>query len=263
MTNTSADARPTVAVIGGGYGGMNVAKALDEFAEVTLVEPRDAFVHNVAALRALVEPEWLPRIFFPYDRLLANGRVVRDRAVGVERRRVTLASGAELTPDFIVLATGSTYPYPAKSGTDETATADPALPRESRRARAGRERADRGRRADRARAGRRDQRSLAGEADHDPRARARDPRRALQAGASGRGAPSARGAGRRVRARGCARPPSRRARRSRSARSRSSTQGRPDDRGRHLVSLLRPRPGERLPPRRPRERAAPRRAGSR
>ena len=123
MSNASADTRPTVAVIGGGYAGGAAAKALDEFASVTLVEPRDAFVHNVAALRALVEPEWLPRIFLPYDRLLANGRVLRDRAVAVEPGRVTLASGAELTPDFIVLATGSTYPYPAKSGTDETATA--------------------------------------------------------------------------------------------------------------------------------------------
>ena len=123
MTNTSADARPAVAVIGGGYGGFSAAKALDEFARVTLIEPRDAFVHNVAALRALVEPEWLPRIFLPYDRLLANGRVVRDRAVAVEAGRVKLASGTELTPDFIVLASGSTYPYPAKSGTDDTAVA--------------------------------------------------------------------------------------------------------------------------------------------
>ena len=115
--------RPSVVVIGGGYGGSGAAKGLDEFADVTLVERRDAFVHNVAALRALVEPEWLERIFFPYDRLLANGRVLRDQAVGVDAGVVALASGAELTPDFIVLATGSTYPYPAKSGTDETATA--------------------------------------------------------------------------------------------------------------------------------------------
>ena len=86
MTNANARTRATVAVIGGGYGGTVAAKAIDEFADVTLVEPRDAFVHNVAALRALVEPEWLPRIFFPYDRLLANGRVVRDRAVGGRRR---------------------------------------------------------------------------------------------------------------------------------------------------------------------------------
>jgi len=123
MSSAETDARPAVVVIGGGYGGANAAKALDPFADVTLVEPRDAFVHNVAALRALVEPEWLQRIFLPYDRLLANGRVLRDRAVGVEPGRVSLASGIELSPDFIVLATGSTYPYPAKSGTDETAIA--------------------------------------------------------------------------------------------------------------------------------------------
>jgi NADH dehydrogenase FAD-containing subunit len=123
MSNAATDGLPTVTVVGGGYGGFNVAKALDEFADVTLVEPRDAFVHNVAALRALVEPEWLPRIFLSYDHLLANGRVVRDRAVAVDVGSVTLASGTELTPDFIVLASGSTYPYPAKSGTDETATA--------------------------------------------------------------------------------------------------------------------------------------------
>src|SRR3981189_826212 len=72
--------RPTVAVVGGGYGGVTVAKALDETMDVVLVEPRDAFMHNVAALRALVDPSWLPRIYFPYDKLLANGRVLRDRA---------------------------------------------------------------------------------------------------------------------------------------------------------------------------------------
>ncbi|HEY4349062.1 MAG TPA: FAD-dependent oxidoreductase [Gaiellaceae bacterium] len=123
MSSANADKRPAVVVIGGGYAGYSAAKALDEFADVSLIEPRDAFVHNVAALRALVDPEWLSRIFLPYDRLLANGRVVRDRAVAVEPGRVTLASGAELSAEVIVLATGSTYPYPAKTGTDETATA--------------------------------------------------------------------------------------------------------------------------------------------
>ena len=123
MSNPSADGRATVVVIGGGYGGSGAAKALDELVDVTLVEPRDAFVHNVAALRALVEPEWLARVFYPYDRLLSNGRVVRDRAVAVEPGRVELASGDVLTPDFVVIATGSTYPYPAKSGTDETSAA--------------------------------------------------------------------------------------------------------------------------------------------
>jgi NADH dehydrogenase FAD-containing subunit len=123
MTDAGATRRAVVVVIGGGYGGYAAAQALDEAADVTLVERRDAFVHNVAALRALVDREWLPRIFLPYDRLLTNGRIVHDRAVAVDSRRVELASGAELTPDYLVLATGSTYPFPAKTHTDETAEA--------------------------------------------------------------------------------------------------------------------------------------------
>src|SRR5207249_2751451 len=89
----------------------------------TLVERKDAFVHNVAALRALVAPDWLPRIFFPYDRLLQHGQVVRDRVVHAEPKSVTLASGARIQADYLVLATGSTYPFPAKLDTDSTAEA--------------------------------------------------------------------------------------------------------------------------------------------
>jgi NADH dehydrogenase FAD-containing subunit len=116
-------ARPTVVVIGGGYGGISVAKSLDEVADVILVEPKDAFVHNVAALRALADPSWLPKIFIAYDGLLARGRVAADRAVKVDAGRVTLASGEEIEADYIVLATGSEYPFPAKSDLDVTADA--------------------------------------------------------------------------------------------------------------------------------------------
>jgi NADH dehydrogenase FAD-containing subunit len=119
--NQEVQRRPTVVVIGGGYGGVNVAKALDADAgvEVALVEPKDAFVHNIGALRALVDPAFLPNIFFPYDGLLANGRVVRDRAVEVSAQSVVLASGETIAADYIVLATGSTYPFPAKSNTHD------------------------------------------------------------------------------------------------------------------------------------------------
>jgi apoptosis-inducing factor 2 len=121
--STSSQAKPTVAVIGGGYGGINAAKLLDDVADVTLIEPRDSFEHNVASLRALADPSWLPRIFLPYHHLLAHGRVVRDRAVKVETGQVTLGSGETVDADYIVLATGSTYPFPAKSGAETAAEA--------------------------------------------------------------------------------------------------------------------------------------------
>jgi NADH dehydrogenase FAD-containing subunit len=116
-------ARASVVVIGGGYGGTKAAKALDDVADVTLVDPTEAFVHNIAAWRALVDPEWLERIFFPYEHLLARGRFLRDRAVAVDGRRVTLASGAVLEPDYLVLATGSAYPFPAKTEEPDIASA--------------------------------------------------------------------------------------------------------------------------------------------
>ena len=114
----SASAPPRVVVVGGGYAGITVAKALDEEADVVLVEPRDTFVHHIGALRALVDPDFAPTIFMSLDRLLANGRVVHERATRVDSDRVALASGEELAADYVVLATGSRYPYPAKPETE-------------------------------------------------------------------------------------------------------------------------------------------------
>src|ERR1700724_728270 len=120
MNETNQAAKPTVLVVGGGYGGITVAKALDDTSNVVLVEPKDAFMHNIAALRALVDPSWLPKIFLPYDGLLSHGRVVRDRAVVVDPHRVVTASGEEIAADYVVLASGSRYPFPAKTDLVDT-----------------------------------------------------------------------------------------------------------------------------------------------
>ncbi|CAO5189711.1 apoptosis-inducing factor 2 [Frankia sp. AiPs1] len=113
----------TVAVVGGGYGGITAARALDDVADVVLVEPRDTFVHNVAALRGLVDPGWIDRLFLPYDQLLARGRVARDLATGVDAQGITLGSGERIAADYLVLATGSTYPFPAKVDVHDSALA--------------------------------------------------------------------------------------------------------------------------------------------
>ena len=113
----------TVAVVGGGYGGAPAAKALDEIADVVLIDPKDAFVHNIAALRGLVNPEWTDRVFYPYERLLRRGRVVRGRAVRVDANAVTIDSGESIAADFIVLASGSSYPFPAKMDVNDSAAA--------------------------------------------------------------------------------------------------------------------------------------------
>jgi NADH dehydrogenase FAD-containing subunit len=103
-----------IAIVGGGYAGMMLARALDDAAEVTLIEPREAFVHNVAAIRAIVEPVWLDRLILPYDRLLKHGRVLQDRAVVIEPGGLRLAGAGALEADIVVIATGSSYARPFK-----------------------------------------------------------------------------------------------------------------------------------------------------
>ncbi|MFI0406784.1 NAD(P)/FAD-dependent oxidoreductase [Actinomadura sp. 3N508] len=110
----------TVAVIGGGYGGSAVAKALDAEADVVLIEPRDAFVNAAGSLRALTRPDWAGNMFFPYDTLMARGTVIRDRAASADPGGVTLASGRRVEADYLVLASGSSYAYPAKPEADST-----------------------------------------------------------------------------------------------------------------------------------------------
>ena len=112
-----------IVVVGGGYGGTAVAQELDAAHEVVLVEPKDAFVHASATLRAVVDPAWQDRVFYPYDQLLARGRVVRDWARLVSPGRVRFSATEEVTADVVVLATGTGYPFPAKFLENRTAVA--------------------------------------------------------------------------------------------------------------------------------------------
>lgn len=103
-----------VVVVGGGYGGVSVAKALDPFFRVTLIEPKDNFVHTAGVLRSLTDAEWTDKVFFPYSKLLTNGEIITDAARKVTSTQVALSGDHTITPDFLVLATGTSYPYPAK-----------------------------------------------------------------------------------------------------------------------------------------------------
>lgn len=96
-----------IAIVGGGYLGAELAKELDGAAEVTLIEQNSHFVHSVAMIRALVQPQLLDQALLPYDRLLKRGKVLRARAVAVDGQGVTLEGGGRIEADWIVLATGS------------------------------------------------------------------------------------------------------------------------------------------------------------
>ena len=116
-----------VVVIGGGYGGITVAKGLDPVAEVILVEQKDQFVHHAAALRAAVDEVWEQAIFMPYSNVLTRGEFVHGTVSRVEGTSVHVFGREPIEADYVVLATGATYPFPAKYSSSRSVVAKARL----------------------------------------------------------------------------------------------------------------------------------------
>ena len=104
-----------IAIIGGGYLGFRLAKAMENKANVTLIEPRSHFVHSIAMARAVVEPSIFEDSLIPYDKLLKKGTWVQARAASVDDCGVTLEDGRRVDADYIVVATGSDNATPFKA----------------------------------------------------------------------------------------------------------------------------------------------------
>ncbi len=111
-----------ITIIGGGYAGTMLARELDTHANITLIEPREKWVHNVAMIRAMARPELLDEIVMPYGGLLKRGKIIRGRVASIDGHDAILEDGTVISGDMIIIATGSTYAAPFKmQGDDEAA----------------------------------------------------------------------------------------------------------------------------------------------
>jgi sulfide dehydrogenase [flavocytochrome c] flavoprotein chain len=120
-------AAPRVVVVGGGFAGASCARALrqaDGRIAVTLVEANATFTacpFSNAVIGGLRE---LSAQQFTYDRVAADGIIVaRATATTVDAQSVTLADGARLPYDRLVLAPGIDIRWDALPGYDEAAAA--------------------------------------------------------------------------------------------------------------------------------------------
>ncbi|HSJ35826.1 MAG TPA: NAD(P)/FAD-dependent oxidoreductase [Acidimicrobiia bacterium] len=119
---------PSVIVIGGGFGGLAVARGLQDRARVTLVSDQN-FLLFTPMLAEVAAGDLDPRhISTPVRQLASNARVVAGSVVAVDpaTRKVRVARGfgldsIELTADAIVLAMGSVPATFGVAGVDEWA----------------------------------------------------------------------------------------------------------------------------------------------
>lgn len=106
-----------VIIVGGGYAGVTAATQLDQYCQVTLIDPKDAFHHAVGSLRSVVEPSFIKKILIPYENSIPNGTFIQAKCVSVHLslKKVTLSDGQELEYDYLVFACGSSVPFPGKT----------------------------------------------------------------------------------------------------------------------------------------------------
>lgn len=114
--SVSVDADTHVVVVGGGFGGIAAAQRLKYHAiNFTLIDVRDAFHHNVAALRASVQPGFAKKTFIPYKETFGENFVQGKVAkVDTDGRLVVLDDGREISYTHLILCTGTDGPFPGK-----------------------------------------------------------------------------------------------------------------------------------------------------
>jgi NADH dehydrogenase len=109
--------RPRVVIVGGGFAGIHAATGLARMAvDVTVIDRRNhhtfqPLLYQVAL--AVLSPADIAQPIRGIVRKQANTEVLMDEvtAVDVAGKRVTLASGAQVRWDYLVLATGATHSY--------------------------------------------------------------------------------------------------------------------------------------------------------
>jgi NADPH-dependent 2,4-dienoyl-CoA reductase/sulfur reductase-like enzyme len=116
-------------VVGGGFAGASCARALRQAGPkiaVTLVEPNATFIACPFSNSVIVGMRELSAQQFTYERVAADGiTIARTSATAVDApaKSVTLADGAKLAYDRLVLAPGIDIRWGALPGYDEAASA--------------------------------------------------------------------------------------------------------------------------------------------
>lgn len=134
-TTAPIPSKAKVVVIGGGYGGATAAKYVRMLSnyqiDVVLVEPNDAFISCPISNLVIGGSKTMGDITTPYDKLRSNHGVIhaRDLASKIDpaKKTVTLAGGATIAYDKLILSPGIDMMWNSIEGLKEASAAGQIL----------------------------------------------------------------------------------------------------------------------------------------
>ncbi|KAK9805849.1 hypothetical protein WJX73_007931 [Symbiochloris irregularis] len=108
---TDAGRKLRVVILGGGHGGLSVARALTKsgLADVKLVDGKGFFEINWATVRAPVEPDIGTSCIVDYADLIDSASFVRATVTAISSDKVVLNNGQSLPYDLAVFAVGTKH----------------------------------------------------------------------------------------------------------------------------------------------------------
>ena len=124
-----------IVIIGGGPAGVDASTTLSKLlsarndVHITLIEKRDRYFHSIGALRAMVDTSFTKSILIPYDNVFKGASNVELKfatvqSIDFDERSVTFqpknnnTHQQTLKYDYLIMATGSSYPAPIKPEND-------------------------------------------------------------------------------------------------------------------------------------------------
>ncbi len=100
-------------VIGGGFAGSKIAKALEGKFETILIDSKDYFEFTPGVLRTLVEPEHIKKIQVLHTHYLHKSKIIVGCVTEVGEKYVKVM-GKKIYFDYLCICSGSKYDLPIK-----------------------------------------------------------------------------------------------------------------------------------------------------
>ncbi len=102
-----------VVIVGGGFAGSTIARALEKEFDVTLIDIKEYFEFTPSIIRVIVEPEHLKKIQVLHKTYLKKARVIIGEVTSITSKDVQV-NKENIPFDYLALCSGSSYASPIK-----------------------------------------------------------------------------------------------------------------------------------------------------